>query len=120
MRRALVTGSLLLALYACTFAWGAAAASAAPVPTWSQECGGPDNLDPAACERLTYIASELSQIDANGSAASSAPATTSTVQLDDVDARRLDLIWWGVWISFGLSCSIYVFGRGWRSFKAWA
>jgi hypothetical protein len=36
-------------------------ADAAPVPTWSNPCSA--DLDPGVCERVTYIASELSTID---------------------------------------------------------
>jgi hypothetical protein len=48
--------------------------------------------------------------------------TTSdvTATLSGQDAQRLDLIWWGIWIMFGLTCGTYVFSRAWKSYKAWS
>jgi hypothetical protein len=59
---------LVLAYALALFALGGVApriADAAPVPTWTSPCSA--DLDPGVCERATYIASEVSTIDAESS-----------------------------------------------------
>lgn len=103
----IVAGALLL---------GCKSALAAPVPTFTHACTDPAVQDPDECERLDYIASELSAIDANTQAVS---PTASEVALAPADENRLDLTWWGIWITLGLTMGTWVFGRGWKHFKGW-
>jgi hypothetical protein len=112
VRRFVVSGVVLLALYAAMFAWGAAAASAAPVPTYTHACSDPAVWDPDSCERLTYIASELSAID-DSTAASAAAAPDAVTQAN--------LTWWGVWAACGLLLTLLVaplFVNSWRFLRS--
>jgi hypothetical protein len=92
-----------------------AGASAAPVPTWTNACSA--DLDIGSCERLTYIAEELSTIDDNTAAV--APST-ETVALDSDSLERLDLTWWGIWAVGGLVMTLIVapyFNKAFRFVK---
>jgi hypothetical protein len=96
----------VLALAVVFFAWGrAAGASAAPVPTWTNACA--TDVDVAACERLNYVAAELSAIDAN-TTSSGSPTVAGTVALDGDTTARLNLIWWGEWAAVGTLLALIV------------
>jgi hypothetical protein len=96
---------------------GCSVALAAPVPAFTHACSDPAVLDPDECERLDYIASELSTIDDN-TTVSGSPSLTE-VTLSEADQNRMDLTWWGIWITLGLTMGTWVFGRGWKHFKGW-
>jgi hypothetical protein len=98
-----------LALVAAFFMLGqAAGASAASVPSWGTPCSA--DIDVAACERLTYIASEISTIDDStaATAGNSGAPVSGTVALDANASDRLDLAWWGVWAVAGLLLALIV------------
>jgi hypothetical protein len=108
---------LVSTLAAGALLFGCNSALAAPVPTWTHVCTDTAVADPDECERLDYIASELSAIDANTTISGS--PTASEVVLAEPDQQRLDLMWWGIWIALGLTMGTWVFGRGWKHFKGW-
>jgi hypothetical protein len=94
---------------------GSGVASAAPVPTFTTACTDPAVVEPDLCERLDYIASELSAIDDN-----TASGGTSSVALSPDDQTRMDLTWWGVWAVAGLVLVLLIapdFRSSWRFWR---
>jgi hypothetical protein len=57
-----------------------ASPAVAAAPSFADACGSVNNFDYAVCERLDYLANSESE-----------------------DTDKLDLVWWGVWASVGMS-----------------
>jgi hypothetical protein len=104
MRRrvAVSVAALCLGLFAVS------TSQAATVPTWTNPCAG--DINPAACERLTYIAEEASAIDAN----TTAPGTSST---SDSDTSTLTA--WGIWFVGGILLVLLFAGKWDRVWRFW-
>lgn len=98
MRRGIAIGLVVAAL-----AVGVGRAAAAPVPTFADACGSVNNLDWAVCERLDYVASEVSTIDAQQS------ADSTTLQVAAV----------GIWFASGLAFGTWLFSRLAREWNEW-
>jgi hypothetical protein len=91
-----------IALVVVVAAVGAGAARAA-VPTWTNSCAG--DINPAACERLTFIAETDDAIAATVSAPSGSSST-------DTDTTTLTA--WGVWFLAGVVL-VSLFAQRWHS-----
>jgi len=90
-----------LVVNGCLLIYGTSRALAAPVPAWTNACTA--DINPASCERLSYIASELSVID---------DSTNETVS-------RTDLTWIGVWFCGGVSFGVVFGSRIWSEVRKW-
>lgn len=107
-RERLLTGVVVVAMVGACFMYGrVAGASAAPVPTFADACptmgGSSDPGSVASCERLDYIASEASSIDAEGAGG----------------IERLDLVWIGVWFVGGVAFGIAFAQKIWAEVRKW-
>lgn len=105
--------------------------ASAAVPTWTHPCS--DDLDVAACERLTFLAetmdSDSAKLDGLGAkldtihddlTASSGPSEISgTVALATGDADRLDLLVVGVFLLPGLFLGIWIGRRFYGEMGRW-
>lgn len=101
-RERAVAGVCLVGALAVLFMVGrVAGASAAPVPTDWQPCTSA--VDPATCQRVDFMASEASQLDAESSGL----------------IERLDLVWIGVWFSGGVLLGVTFAQKIWAEVRKW-
>lgn len=70
--------------------------AAAATPAFADACGGANNLDPATCERLDYIASQ-----------------------QDLIQQGTTYAWWGVWTACGLLLVVMIAPLFFESFRFW-
>lgn len=87
------------------------------------DAAGPVAVTCASCATDGTLSAFKSEAHTDSGLISSSVTTAGVngvVTLAAQDAQRLDLVWWGVWISLGLSVGLYVFTRAWRRYRAWA